>query len=280
MKPLVADIAHPYVLGPTLRSRFCPGEFRERLLRTDIVAVDLDECVNPGFSQTELGYLIFFAIAAKPLAPSDRRFLPQMLAGGAYIRKVAFLSRFGRTPSNKELMQRYEQSMRGIPEAYFLSQARKLPTRAYSGAFETLRLLGRRTPLGFISLGIDVIAEEFVRQLNRDGETHVRFTDSNRILFKADDNERRVFEGYRSPLLKGPEDKLRILKSRMAQLGASYPLVIGNSKDEAAIATLARNRGGISIGIMPSRLDASEFDVLVANPSWQPVLTVLQEILT
>ncbi|MBN1652960.1 MAG: hypothetical protein JXA30_04210 [Deltaproteobacteria bacterium] len=279
MKTIVAATSHPYVPVPNLRSRFCPDELRERLLRSDIVAVDLDECVNPGFSQTELGYLIFFAIATKPLASSDRRFLPQMLAGGAYIRKVSFLSRIGRIPSNQELMQRYEKSMRGIPEAYFFTQARRIPTRSFSGALETLRLLGRRVPLGFISLGIDIIAEEYVRQLNCDGKPHVRFADSNRIIFATDDNGRRVFERYHAPLLVGPEDKLRILKLRMAQLDASYPLVIGNSNDEIAMATLARNSGGLSIGILPARCDASEFDLMVTTPSWLPLLTLLEKML-
>jgi len=277
VKPHATATTHPHVIGSFLRSRFNPKEVCERLLGFDIVAVDLDECVHPSFSQTELGYLIFFAIAANPLRASDRRFLPQMLAGGAYIRKVAFLRRLGRTPSNQELMQRYEQSMRGIPEAYFLSQARKIPARSYSGAIETLRLLGRRAPLGFISLGIDVIAEEYLRQLIDDDSPHERFADSNRIVFSADDDGRRAFERYRTPLYIGPDDKLRILEARMAQLDASRPLIIGNGKDEAAMAQLARDIGGLSIGIVPSRLDKGDFDVWVTNRSWQPLRIFLEE---
>lgn len=279
MKHFSATTTHRYVLGTSLRSRFDPDEVQRRLRRSDIVAVDLDECVYPGFSQTDLGYLIFFKIAVKPLVSSDRRFLPQMLSGGAYIRKVALLSRFGRMPTSRQLMQRYEQSMLGIPEDYFLEQARRIPSRSYSGALETLRLLGKRAPLGFISLGIDVIAGQYIRHLNHDGELQVRFADSNRIVFATDGSGRRVFKRYHSPLLIGAEDKLRLLKSRMAQAGASCPLVIGNSKDEAAMAKLARSCGGLSIGILPSRRDAGEFDLLVEYSSWQPLLTLLEPLL-
>jgi hypothetical protein len=277
-KKIEMSASHSHILEAGLLSRFSLSEFRERLLRSNIVAVDLDECVYPGFSQTDLGYLLFYAIAAKPLASSDRRFLPQMLAGGAYIRKVAFLRRIGRAPSNRELMQRYEQSMRGIPEAYFFSQARKIPARSYAGAVESLRLLGRRVPLCLISLGIDVIADEYLRQLNGHGDPRVRFADSNRIVFGADDRGRRAFLRYQSPLLLGPEDKLRVLEARMAELGASCPLVIGNGKDEAAMAALARQRGGLSIGIRPSRSDAGDFDVWVTRQSWQPLRTLLERL--
>lgn len=271
-----AATTHPHVLGPNLLSRFSLSELRERLVRSDIVAVDLDECVYPGFSQSDLGFLIFYAIATKPLASSDLGFLPQMLAGGAYIRKVALLRRFGRGPSNRELMQRYQQSMRGIPEAYFISQARKIPARSFTDAIETLRFLGRRAPLGLISLGIDVIANEYIRQLNGDGDPRVRFADSNRIVFAADAKGRRAFERYQEPLLIGREDKLRLLEARMAQLGASCPLIIGNGKDESAMAALARHRGGLSIGIRPLRSDAGDFDVWVTNRSWQPLRTLLE----
>jgi hypothetical protein len=271
-----ASATHPHVLGPNLRSRFSLNELRERLLRSDIVAVDLDECIYPGFSQTDLGYLIFYAISTKPLASSDRGFLPQMLSGGAYIRKVALLRRLGRAPSNRELMQRYEQSMYGIPEAYFITQARKIPARSHTDAIETLRILGRRAPLGLISLGIDVIANEYVRQVNGDGHPSIRFADSNRIVFASDGKGRRAFERYQSPLLLGREDKVRLLEARMAELGASCPLVIGNGEDEAAMASLARHRGGLSIGIKPSSSDAGDFDIWVTNRSWQPLRTLFE----
>ena len=275
-----ATTTHRHILGTSLRSRFNPEEFRKRLLRSDIVAVDLDECVYPGFSQTDLGYLIFYKIAAKPLVSSDRRFLSQMLSGGAYIRKVALLSRLGRMPTSRQLMQRYEQSMLGIPEGYFLELARKIPTRSFAGALETLRLLGKRAPSGFISLGIDVIAKQYIRHLNHNSERQARFADSNRIVFESDKSGRRVFKSYQSPLLLDAEDKLRLLKSRMEQEGASCPLVIGNGKDEAEMAKLARNCGGLSIGIQPSRRDASDFDLLVDCSSWQPLLTLLEPLLS
>jgi hypothetical protein len=267
---------HPHVIAPNLRSRFDPAELGERLRRSDIVAVDLDECVYPGFTQSDLGYLMFFAIAARPLDPSDRRFLPQMIAGGAFVRKVALLRRLGHTWPTRELMQRYEQSMRGIPEDYFLSQVTRIPGRSNIDAIDVLRLLGRRAPLGLVSLGIDVIVAEYIRQLNGDGQPVVRFADSNRILFVDGDREKRVFQGYGSPLLTGPEDKRRALEARMAQFQASCPLVIGNSGDEAAMASLASRRGGISIGIRPSKPDSPAFDVCVLERSWRSLRMLLE----
>jgi hypothetical protein len=266
-----------------LVSRYEEAELRARLLGVDFAAVDIDECVYPGYSQADLGHLLFFAIAARPICPSDRLLLPQLLSGGAYIQRVGLVARFGLRPSNRALMRRYERSMRGIPEAYFLEEARRIPPRSREGAAETLRLLGRFVPVGLISLGVNVLTEEFARQLGREGGSGggaggVRFADSNRIRFAPDAAGRRRFAGYEEPLLVGAGDKLRILERRLEELGASRPLVIGNGEDESAMSELARRAGGLSVGVKPTGR-AGIFDLVVDGESWIPLLELLSHVL-
>ena len=261
---------------PGIRSRYNLLQVRRRLRNLDLTAVDIDECLFPGFSQSVLGYLIFFRLMTRPRRLTDLRLVPQLLSGGVYIRKKDLLRRMGHTPTNQELMLRYEQSMRMIPECYFRRGAEAIPGRSFNGALETLRLLGQRTTLGLISFGIDVISEEYQRQINRGGNDCVRFLVSNRILFRRRPCGVYVFEGYRQPLLTEPGDKLRALQQRLADLKLERPLVIGNGRDEAEMAALARERGGLSIGFRPRPADQRAFDLLVDARDWRPLLRLVK----
>lgn len=273
---------HPHTLGPGLRSRLDLPELAARLGGVDLVAVDIDECIFPGFSQSWLGYLIMAQLLTRPERAGDLRCVPQLLSGGAYSRKVALLRRLGhRGPANRALMARYVQSMRGIPEGYFRRGARRIPRWTFAGVARCLTLLGRRAPLGLISFGIDPITEAYRRWLDqRGGGAVVAFCESNRVAFVPGADGRPVFSDYLPPLSSGPADKLRALERRLADHGAACPLVIGNGRDETAMADLARQRGGISIAFRPPPAHAGRFDLVISAGDWEPLAALVRDLLT
>ncbi len=268
-----------YEIGPQITSRYPRAEVQRRLRAVDLVAVDIDECVFPGFSQSVLGLDIFFDIALRPERPADRARLPQLVRGGLYIRRVSLLRRLGRRFTNEELMARYEDSMARIPEAYFLRGARRIPPRAYAGALETLRHLARHAPLGFISFGVHLITDEFVRQLGQGRPGAVAFAHANVVRFADRGDGVPRFAGYRRPLLTRPAQKLALLEQERARLAAARPLVIGNGRDEAEMAQAARALGGLSIGFRPPPDEAAPFDLLVRAPDWRPLRALLRGLL-
>lgn len=276
---------HPHRLGPAgapdaLRSRLPLEELRRRLGRVELGAVDLDQCVFPGFSQSVLGYFIFGQIALAPRRAADLGLLPRLLRGGLFIRRVELKQLLGRQPTNLALMLRYERSMRGIPEHYFCRGARWIPPRSFGGALEALALLGQRVPLGLISFGIQPIADQYRAQLNaRAGAEVVVFAEANAIRFAPGKDGRPRFAGYRGPIHFDPAHKLALLRRHLAARGAEVPLVIGNGRDEVPMAQYARAHGGLSIGVAPPPALRPAFDLLLTADSWQPLLALLRTLL-
>lgn len=270
-------LTHRHRLAPGLHSRYPRAELARRLRDADLVAVDIDECIFPGFSQSWLGHLIMWQLVRRPDRLRDLRYIPQLLSGGAYIRRVDLQRRLWRAPSNRSMMARYVRSMRGIPELYFRRGAGWIPDRSYDGVRAALTLLGRRAPLGLISLGIHLIAEAYQAWLDRGV---VDFTEANRVAFAPAADGRPGFADYEPPLRTGRRDKLRALERRLAQHGARRPVVIGNGPDDGAMAERAGELGGLAVGFRP-RPAASRrcFDVVVTAPDWRPLAALLREAL-
>jgi hypothetical protein len=268
---------HPHFIDRHVRSRFPEREVERRLASVDLVAIDIDECFSPGFSQTILGHRIFWTILTRPLVRADRRYLPQLLAGGAYIERVELARRLtGRLPTNRELMRRYERSMRGIPEAYFRDGAAIVAGRAHAGAAETVAILGRHFVVGLVSFGIHLLVEEVGRRL-----AGVSFVECNRVSFDLDaGGGRRGFAGYLEPLRADPRDKRELLEDRLRRHGARVPLIVGNGADELEMAGLARERGGLSIGFRPEAGAAAGFDLVVSAADWRPLGRLVERALS
>jgi len=271
---------HRHRIARGIHSRYDRDELRRRLSAVDLVACDIDECLFPGFSQTSLGHQIFYHIVTRPTAATDIRFVPQLLHGGAYIRKVKLLRRLGRTPSNATLMRRYEHSMWAIPREYFDNGVRTVVERSFDGVPRTLALLGRQARVGLVSFGIHLIAEEYVRQLNRmAGGPFVVFAEANPIDFQPGADGRPVFAGYNPPPRTEPRHKREALQRQLDRFGARCPLVFGNGRDEGAMSDLARERGGLSLGFCPTPRDEAAFDLVVHRRDWRPIAGLVQALL-
>lgn len=268
-------------MAPGIESRFGRAELQQRLAAVDLVATDIDECLFPGFSQAVLGHLILYRILTRPYALGDLRLVPQLVSGGAYVRRVRLRRRLGWSiPDNTQLMRRYVQSMAGIPEAYFRAGARTIPDRSFAGARRSLALLGRRAAVGLISFGIHLIAEEYMQQLNAAAEQpYVLFAEANPITFDAGPDGRPAFAGYRSALRTQPRHKREVLERRLAHHGARCPLILGHGPDEIEMVALARELGGLSIAFRPIPIADPHFDVAIWAPNWRPLAGLLAELL-
>jgi phosphoserine phosphatase len=235
---------------------------KELVRGTDLVVIDLDKCLFPGYSQTFLGAAIFWRVLMRPLATGDRRYLAPLLGGALYV-----LGSKLRRPSNLQLIDAYERAMKGIPEQYFLEAASSLPAFSRRGAREAIQMLSRRAAVGLISLGIDVVAREFVRQL-----PGLSFYRCNSLHFHPD-HPRRLL-GYRGDAMCDAQAKLRALRDVCAETRASCPLVIGHDADDVAMATSAQELGGWSLGIRPPRALRRHFDAWTTGADWTPLLSL------
>jgi len=265
-------------------------ELRAAYRRTDLIAVDLDQCIFPGFSQKELGFRLMRRLLRRPLRPGDRRFLPQLAWGALVLGVGQTQMRLGWKTSIRRLIRRYEQAMRGIPETYFTEVARTIPGDSCALAAETVAELASQAPTGIITLGIDIVARAYLEEFRTDAGPSLRFFGANTILFGPGPKYpressaipsdtlagTRVFERYDpSALMLAGEDKRVVLERRMAEFGAAVPTTIGHSQQDVPLARLSRERGGLAIGYNPSAALEDAFDVVVRGRDWEPLYALV-----
>jgi hypothetical protein len=266
------------MIVPGIFSRFNLPELCRRFKAVDLVAVDIDHCIFPGFTQIFLGYQILLRILNQPIVFKDMLFIPQLLAGGLYLQKRAVLNLTGGTATNDEMMKQYAKIMNDVPESYFILAAKSVIPQTFSGVIEALSCLGKRAAVGFISFGIDIIANEYMYQFNAGSEKpRIIFANSNKTKFIMK-NGRSVFRGYEQPLWSVPHDKLQWLRHNMNLFNSVCPLVIGNGFDESEIASFARSCGGFSIAFQPTAANIKHFDLLIYASNWQPLAKMVEDI--
>lgn len=260
-------------------TRLAHRYLKEKFKRLDLVVVDLDQCIFPGYSQTYLAALVTTKLLLSPEKQSDRLLLPSLLSGCLFVFSYKVRESFGVTTCNKTLIDRYEKTMQGVPESYFRWAARKIPSRSFPGSLETLELLAQKAVLGIVSLGIDCIVEAYQQHTHSDRGNTISFYDSNALLFRASSG-RRVLQSYcqRSMIWNGYQ-KEEILKKRVHMFKATCPLVIGHKEDERAMMDYVCKNGGISIGFNPERSLAASCDIIVRGASWYPLLDFIRELI-
>jgi len=260
-----------YRIGPRIWLARPLDELRAAYARTDVIALDLDECVFPGFSQEALAERIAWRLLRRPKRAADRRVLARMFVGGAYRAFTRAKRLLGLATRATRLIAWYERTMRGIPEHYFVHAARKLPRRSSPFAAETIALMARRAPTGLATLGLDIVAKAYVEQLNG-----LSFFEANRLVFQPGPDGERVLAGYdRGRLLASGDAKRRSVERRLAALGARVPTTVGHHADDVPLASLARERGGVAIGFNPPAGLLDAFDAVVTGPDWEAMYALI-----
>jgi len=247
------------------------AELRAAYARADVVALDLDECLFPRYSQSALGERVASRLLRRPERPGDRRLLPRLFLGGAYRAATVLKALLGLPTPAPRLIAWYDWTLRGVPESYFRKAARRLPSRSYPLAAETVELLGSHAPTGIVSLGLDVVAWAYVEQWRG-----LSFFEANGVVFSPGPDGRAAFAGYdRERLMTCGDDKRRALERRMADLGAGTPMVVGHDANDLPMARLARERGGLAVGFNPARRLWDEFDAVVTGRDWEPMYALV-----
>jgi phosphoserine phosphatase len=246
-----------------LRYEMNPSRMAALARATDLAVVDLDKCLFPGYTQTFLGAAVVWQVLLRPECVSDRKHLAPLVSGALYV-----LGSKVRRPPNQALIEAYEQAMRGIPQRYFIEGALALPAFSRRGARQVVRALSYSATVGLVSLGIDVVAREFMIQI-----PGLSFYRCNTLRFNADD-PRRPLIGYEKPVMCDGAAKRRVMEELCAETRARCPLVIGHDADDIAMATSARELGGWSLGIRPRRALRSYFDAWTTGADWTPLLSL------
>ncbi|MEW6357199.1 MAG: hypothetical protein AB1696_12795 [Planctomycetota bacterium] len=263
-----------YYVLPGVQSTLPTDELRRRYAECDIAAVDLDECMMPGFAQVVLGRRIALRTALRPRRFRDLLKIPSLMQGGLHVVGMRALEFVGCRISRPDLMYVFERTLRGLPREYFADAARGIPRFAYPMMQEVLTGLAGRMPVGIISFCLEIIVQEFVLHLNTGHREVVSFYRSNRLKFKEDEGH-QVLDGYdRSCFMTTPGDKRIALEEEMAKRGAARPLIIGHSDEDVGMAELARERGGIAIGFTPLPSCVEAFDIVISGRDWSPILTL------
>ncbi|HPD17212.1 MAG TPA: hypothetical protein PLE19_19925 [Planctomycetota bacterium] len=258
-------------IGPGIAVSRPLGELRAAFARTDLFALDLDECIFPRISQETLGRRIARRLLRRPARASDRRLFARLLVGGAY-RALTKAKRLagGLTPAAR-LIAWYEWTMRGVPEHYFVEAAGTLPRQSHALAAECIALMAEHAPTGLATLGLDVVARAYLEQV-----PGLTFFEANTLVFEPGPRGERVFAGYDpARLLANGAAKRQSIERRLTDTGAGVPTAVGHNEDDVPLARLARERGGLAIGFNPPPRLHDAFDAVVTGPDWEPMYALV-----
>lgn len=249
---------------PDVRSRLPAADIRRRLAAADVVVLDADECMMPGFAQIELGHRLA-RDACRPAGGAPRRpgRMLRLAARGAYLYGVKLLPD-DPARKNRRLQVHYGRALLGIDRAAFDRVLPGVWKSLYPGVAPCLRRLARSRPLGVITLGLDCLIDGLPAAL-ADGGTTVPFLFlvGNRTVWRDG-----RFAGLAEPIRHGPQDKENAFKEQAARHHVGVPLVVGHNNDETRLCALADAAGGLSIGIGARPADRDHFHVVLPKGAW------------
>jgi hypothetical protein len=125
---------------------------------------------------------------------------------------------------------------------------------------------------------VDIILEEYMRQLNDGGKCCITFYDCNTLQFERK-GAREVFVGYRRDELKTSKiHKSELLEKRIKQFNAKTPLVIGHNEDDTEMVKIAQKMNGIGIGFNPLPEVEHTFDIKVFGKDWEHLYQLVKKL--
>ncbi len=222
----------------------------------------------PGISKVAIARDVGIALAATPKRGSDRRHIPKIGVAAGLLVTVRLWQRLTGHVSDGDLVQLYARLLGTIPKAYFRDAAAAIPSRLLPGVEETFGWLADRWPVGVISLAlVDVLEAVDDHLAERTGQRFAFVFCGNRI-------EQLNAKSSTRPVLSA-EDKRFHMAEQLARLGCHRPLVIGHDREDLGLVELAREMGGVSLGLNPHPDIAGHFDLLVPSGDWREVPTLL-----
>jgi hypothetical protein len=238
--------------------------------KVDVCVMDFDSCIYPGISKVAIALDLTVRILFAPFSWQDWRYLPRLAYAGVYLLFLRLVQKISGHPLDGELVQSYQKLLGVLPEGYFRASARRILRHLNPQVLETFRLIGTRIPVGIISLALEPMLAEFDAMLRQDGLPGLAFSFGNPPKPQSGGSSKQVLTG---------EHKRRLLMEVLENHKWERPLVIGNDREDLGMIDLAHEKGGIAIGIAPSREIASHFDYPLSSRRWDEVKQILAKLL-
>ena len=228
-------------------------ELRKRLRMVDLVLVDLDDCMYPGTTNLALlGNLFFILFRSR-----EYKFFFRLISSLPILFWMKCLQLLGLGIDNPKLSLLFCKMINTTPFSYLQAAVQPIPSNSFPGTEETLNIFSQGAKIGLISLGLDIVLEEYKQQLG-DGKPLIDFYNGTQVS--------------RIKLI----DKGEIAKRRIKEFNSKMPLVIGHNRDDLGMMKVAKKEGGLVLGFNPSTKVSSQCDIVVKAKDWQPLAKYLQ----
>jgi hypothetical protein len=235
----------------------------------DVCVTDFDGCMYPGISKVKVARDVGIAIAAKPIRSCDRRHIPRIGIAAVILVICRLWQKLTSRVSDADLVRLYARLLSPIPSEYFRRAAAGIPPKLLPGVEEAFGWLAERWPVGVVSLALVDVLEAVDRHLEVHTGHRFDFLCGNHITALQAETDSR-------PVLTA-EDKRVHMADQIARLGCSCPLVIGHDREDLGLVELAREMGGVSIGLKPHPCIAHHFDLVVSSGDWMEIPFLLQK---
>lgn len=217
----------------------------------------MDDCIYPGTTNLALLrnlFLILFRRGEYKTLFKIMGYLPILLG-------MKCLQLLGLGVDNCRLILFFSRMISNISFCYLQTAVFPISSNSFPGVKETLTIFSRRSKIGLISLGLEIVLEEYKRQF-KDGEIPlIDFCDGVQV------NRLKVI------------DKGEKARERIQEFKAKMPLVIGHNRDDLGMIKMVKEKNGLVLGFNPSREVAKQCDIIVSAKDWQPLAEYLQPLL-
>ena len=240
-------------VAPHIYSRWEAEDLGERLRKVDLVLIDLDDCLYPGTTNLTLLKNLFLVL----LRNREYKVLFRLIGRLPVLFIMKCRQLLGAGVDNPGLSLFFYRMITNIPFSYLQAAACSIPPNSFAGARETLSIFSRRARTGLVSLGLNVVLEEYKKQF-REEESLIDF-----------------YDGTQAELLNSL-DKGSTARQRIKEFSAKMPLVLGHNEDDLGMIMAAKEAEGLVIGFNPSRKVMRCCDVIVKAKDWQPLAKYLR----
>lgn len=245
-----------------------PERLKDVLAGIQVCALDFDGCMVHGISKVWVAQSVTRAIAFRPISSQDRRYLPRLSLTGAILVACRLWQRATGRLTDADLVRLYVHLLDPIPRNYFVRAASEVPARLLPGVEAAFAWLAARWPVGVISLALTDVLTAVDRHLAARTSHCFAFMLGNQLsINRTSPPQLRVLTAA---------DKRACLAEVLAGRGWTRPLVIGHDREDLGLVALARELGGLSLGLGPSAALAGEFDLILPSGDWHSIPHVLQ----
>lgn len=235
----------------------------------DLCAIDFDSCLVPGISKVTVARYIGLMILT---TPGDWLHLPRLSKAALLLLVTRLRQQVVGGISDGDLVQLYARLLEPLPYHMFQHAARRIPSRLRPSVVDTFKWLADRWPVGVVSLALDVVLAAV--------DDYLAVQTGHRFAFLYGNNLAKLTAGNETQAVLTATDKRNCLAMALNTLGCQRPLVIGHDKEDLGMVELAREMGGISIGINPAPRLSKAFDIVLRDQDWYVLPDVLMDMLT